>query len=164
MVESEGVNRRARRALWAFRLTFAPAVVAVGAFLLIGRGDATAGSLPLSGTTAHDASITIDVDKDGDPVRLATRLYAACPNGHRYWTPWPAGGVRFRRDGRRLWALEIVKIDYDNGDVGNGHYRLDAWVDDDRVEGVLEVVEHVDAAEGDDYTCTSETVGFTAQR
>ena len=50
------------------------------------------------------------------------------------------------------------------GNAGRGLYRLDAWVEDDRVEGVVEVVEHVNVPKGDDYACTSEPVGFTAQR
>jgi hypothetical protein len=166
MAEDEQIARRARRALWAFRLAFYPAAVAVAAILLIGRGDAVAGTEHLDGRTSQGASITLRFD-DGRPVGLETRLAAMCPNGHRDWTPWrPADGerLRFRRDGSRLWALELVTIDYDNGNVGRGVYRFDAWVSDDRVEGTLEVVEHVDPAEGDDWACGSEPVGFTAQR
>jgi hypothetical protein len=153
--------------VWAFRLAFYPAAVALGAFLLTGRGDAAADTEPMVGKTSQGALISFELDGDGRPISLDTQLAASCPNGYRYSTPWrPVDGdrVRFRRDGSRLWAIETTTIHYDNGNVGRGLYTLDAWVEDDRVEGVLEVVEHVHPPKGPDWACGSRPVGFTAQR
>jgi hypothetical protein len=165
--ETEGTDRRARRALWGFRLAFYPAAIAVGAILLIGRGDAAADTAPFVGKTSQGHSISFDADGDGRPVALDTQLNGACPNGWAYTTPWRVADgdrVRFRRDGSRLWAMQSVTLHYDNGNLGRGLYTLDAWVEDDRVEGVIEVVEHVRPPKGTTWACGSQPVGFTARR
>jgi hypothetical protein len=165
--ETEGPGRRARRALWGFRLVFYPVAIAVGAILMIGRGDAAAGEVPLVGKTSQDASISVEVDGDGRPMGLDTQLTATCPNGHSYSVRWheiESDAVPFRRDGSRLWVMASLTMNYVDGDVGRGVYTLEAQVGEDRVDGVLSFTEQVAGSDGKRWACASQPVGFTARR
>jgi hypothetical protein len=146
--------RRARRALWAFRLIFYPGAVIVALLLLSARS--TAGEeQPRAGTgeTSQRRPIALQV-RDGHVTRFITQIEATCPDGRSYKYAWTAdyigaGGHVRERFGRR----------WNDGVVADVNLTMRARVDHGVVTGTLRMLEK----RPDVYDCDSGVVSFSAR-
>ena len=77
--------RRARRALWAFRLVFYPGAVIAAVLLLAGRSEGETATF-LDGTTSQRAPVELRLEGD-TPTSFGTRAKLRCPGGG-WWISW----------------------------------------------------------------------------
>jgi hypothetical protein len=146
------------RPLWIVRLILYPALAGLAALLLMGGGDDD-GPTYLEGWTSQDRRFTMELD-DGRPVHLGTMLVQSCNGGE----PWPARWwsfdgrtAHFQFDDGRLVVREKLRREYDDGQVGERHYSLEARIADGRVTGTMRLIEHLGS-----YVCESGVVTFAA--
>jgi hypothetical protein len=152
--------RRARRALWAFRLVFYPSAVLVAVLALASRSDGDVHTW-LDGTTSQGMSFELRIDGDGRPVGVGTAFKTQCPGGIYTVRWWPRGP--FRLDDGALRIRETTTHQYDFYDQTSRRIvTLDARVDDGAVRGTATVVEHFDGPYWGRYLCESGPVTFSA--
>jgi hypothetical protein len=103
--------------------------------------------------------------EEGRPVNLGTTLLQSCAGGEPWaarWWSFDGKTARFRFDDGRLIVREKLRREYDNGDVGERNYTLEATVADGRVTGTMRLIENLDAS-GAFYVCESGEVSFSAE-
>jgi hypothetical protein len=148
-------SRRARRALWAFRLIFYPAAVIGAVLLLTGRSD---GQPPvwLDGTTSQGGQMQAQL-VDGRVSRLSIDVRMRCPAG--IWTiTWSP-----RIEDGRLRLRETTTHRYRfHGQTGRRTITLDAQMEDNTVAGTVTAVEHFVEARYGPYDCTSGCLTFAS--
>ncbi len=148
-------ERRARRALWTFRLIFYPAAVAAIVLLLAGRSNG-ASPVWLYGTTSQGGQLQAQL-VDGRVSRLSIHVRMRCPAGTWAitWSP--------RIEDGRLRLRETTTHHYrSHNQTGRRTITLDARVGDGSVAGSVSSVEHFDEPGYGPYDCSSGRIRFSA--
>lgn len=163
--ELERTARRARRALWAFRVIFyGGAVVFALVFLpalVNGRshGHVTTQTW-LVATTSQNEPFELRIDAGGQPGRVATNVRLKCDDGRPYrlaW--WPYGPFRLKGD---TLSISETKTHTYKGYTWHRTVTLRARVTDDSVSGTIAAVERLDDPSYGPYACESGPVQFSA--
>jgi hypothetical protein len=163
--ELERTARRARRAVWAFRLIFYPGALLVAIALIAARGANADHRALLTGRTSQGEDVTIRIDRDGQPGRVRMAFWIRCP-GDWDWLPWmPYGPFHLDGDGR-LRIRNSGSRWYRNrgGQTGRHTVTFDARIDDDEVHGTASAVVHFDTPGWGEYDCRSGPVTFSATK
>ncbi len=149
----------AQRALLLFRVALCATVVALLAWQLGGRGEASE-IASYRGTTSQNRPLVLTVD--GDVAVLETRVETMCRGlrpGTRTYTSWSPG----RRAGRALRIAGRSGRDYGDGWTSRRSYEVTGEVDTDAVNGRIRVEETWDGGSEGRTRCAG-TVAFSAQR
>jgi hypothetical protein len=146
-------ERRARRALWAFRLIFYPAAALCAWLLLAGNSDAKG---PLIGRTQQGHEFVIQLDGDR-PLWFETAITETCGSGHEFTRTW-ATSQPFHARGGVLEFEDTSRSRWSNGQYGTRSVRLRARVDHDGVTGTLWLTDRLGP-----YDCASGAVSFSAR-
>jgi hypothetical protein len=149
-------QRRARQALWAFRLTFYPAVI-VGAVLLLASRSNGAAPVWLDGTTSQGAHVQGQL-VDGRVARLLVSVNMRCPGGNWAvsWSPRPENG--------ELQLRETTGHHYRfHNQTGRRTMTLDGRLEDGALSGTVTAVEHFDEPGYGPYDCASGPITFSAR-
>jgi hypothetical protein len=164
--ELERTARRARRALWAFRLIFYPgaAVFALMLLPLALHGGARRDAIWLNGTTSQSEYFQLRIDPDRQPGRLTTVFEMKC-GGTPYTvhkTAWWPYGPFLLHDG--TLTIREKRTHRYQGRTWHRTVNLHARVTDSSVRGTMDFVEQlVDPGEyGPYYACESGPVTFSA--
>jgi hypothetical protein len=120
-------GRRARRAVWAFRLAFYGGAAAVALALIAARGSG-GGPTPWVGATVDGTPVSIEPGHDGRARGIDLQVTATCP-----WTgeTWPArwwvdaDRVPFERHGDRIHVYESWTERFRNGTVALNEFTID---------------------------------------
>ena len=159
--EQEELARRAKRALWIFRLTFYPAAIAIAVALLAARGDD--GPPPLktyTGWTTQGFRFYLGV-RDDRPVFVDTTVTGRCAEGgtwnFHYATSDDPDAID--RDGDRLRAGYEGPWSYGSFS-SQVELSIDATLADDELRGRVEYRERF----SNGTECASEGVRVTVQR
>jgi hypothetical protein len=159
--ELEQMARRAKRAVWAFRLIFYPGAAIIALLLLTSRGAAADPPVPLVGHTGQGEKLTFMLDDDHRPDVFYTRLTATCPDtGWQYTLLWhrvDGDRIAFDKDTGKMSAVYTFQGRWSDGVPANAEARMNGHLDDDRVTGTLRFIDHRDG-----FECDSGAVSFSA--
>jgi hypothetical protein len=151
--------RRARRALWAFRLIFYPGAVLVAVLLLTGRSEGEV--RVFEGKTSQGLDFGLRIDKNEQPGRIATAFRTRCPGG-----PWvivwvPYGPFHLEDGVLKLRRTTTHRYTY-GGQTSRRVVTFEAHIDGGRVRGTATAVEEFDGPVWGRYLCESGAVSFSA--
>jgi hypothetical protein len=130
--EQAVVARRARRALWAFRLLFYPGAALVAVILLAARGEAGTGVM-LEGRTEQGEAVKLQL-YDREPATFETTLAGRCTDGEPWTATWHFG--RWERRGEASYRRHELDEKPYEGFVGRTELSVEVRVDgDDEARG-----------------------------
>ena len=152
--------RRARRALWAFRLIFYPGAVLVAVLLLTGRSEGEV--RVLKGKTSQGLDFALRIDENGQPGRIATAFRTQCPAGPWVMTWVPYGPFHLKDGVLKMHEVTTHRYAY-HQQTSRRVVTFDARVDDGKVHGTASAVEEFDGPDWGRYSCASGTVSFSAR-
>jgi hypothetical protein len=164
-VEADGqqdVARRARRALWIFRLTFYPAAIAVAVALLAARGGDEPPELKTyTGWTTQGFRIFLG-ERDDRPVFVETTVNGPCAAGGSRTFHWASSEDpdAIRVDGPWLHTGYEGPWFYDDESVSQVRLDIDGTLTGDELSGTIIYRERFDGG----ADCASDRVRFAVRR